>query len=140
MLKNPWYVDSIQSFLCFKCPECFYDSKEKEEFQEHALENHPLSFVLFGKIFEEDEHNGLLNFEELKTDIDENGIDKENLNEIPLKIAESVISSKNDFIIEENKTTKADSELPTLENLENKNTKKRRKLKIRVWSFNDVIL
>ena len=140
MIKNPWYVDSIQSFLCLKCPECFYYSKEKAEFQEHALDNHPLSFVLFRKIFEEDENNSLLNFEELKTDIAENGIGKENLNEIPLKNSESVISIHNDFILEENKTTKVDSELPALEDLENKNTKKRRKLKIRVWSFKDFIL
>jgi hypothetical protein len=46
---NPWQVASIQAFLYLKCPECPFDSKTKDTFQNHAIENHPLSFVLFGK-------------------------------------------------------------------------------------------
>jgi len=46
---NPWQVESIQAFLFLKCPECPFDSKTKDTFQNHAIENHPLSFVLFGK-------------------------------------------------------------------------------------------
>ena len=46
---NPWKVDSIQEFSFLKCPECTFDSKEEETFQDHAIENHPLSFVLFRK-------------------------------------------------------------------------------------------
>ena len=49
MVENPWQVDSIQAFSYFKCPECIFDSQEEGIFQEHAIENHPLSLVLFGK-------------------------------------------------------------------------------------------
>ena len=49
MLDNPWQVDSIDAFLCFKCPECLFNSKEEEIFQDHAVENHQSSLVLFGK-------------------------------------------------------------------------------------------
>ena len=46
---NPWQVDCIDSFTYLKCPECVFDTKEKTCFQNHAIENHPLSHVLFGK-------------------------------------------------------------------------------------------
>ena len=49
MDDNPWLVDSIHSFSFFKCPECIFDSKEEENFHDHAIQNHPLSFVFFGK-------------------------------------------------------------------------------------------
>ena len=48
-MDNPWQVDSIQVFSCLKCPECVFDTKEENDFKNHALENHPLAFVLFGK-------------------------------------------------------------------------------------------
>ena len=48
-MDNPWQVDSIQAFSCLKCPECVFDTKEENDFKNHALDNHPLSFVLFGK-------------------------------------------------------------------------------------------
>ena len=51
---NPWQVDSIQEFSFLKCPECTFDSKEEESFQDHAIENHPLSFILFGKSLKEE--------------------------------------------------------------------------------------
>ena len=46
---NPWNVASIHEFWSLKCPECVFDSKEEEVFQDHALRNHPLSFAIFGK-------------------------------------------------------------------------------------------
>ena len=49
MKENPWLVDSIQAFGCLKCPECDFDSKEQLYFRNHALENHPLCYVLFHK-------------------------------------------------------------------------------------------
>ena len=49
MDENPWQVDSLQDFLYLKCPECTFDAQEEESFEHHALENHPLSFALFGK-------------------------------------------------------------------------------------------
>ena len=48
-MDNPWQVNSIQAFSCLKCPECVFDTKEENNFKNHALDNHPLSFVLFGK-------------------------------------------------------------------------------------------
>ena len=58
MEENPWQVDSVQAFSFLKCPECIFDTKEEDFFQVHAIEKHPLSFVLFGKTFIEN------NFEE----------------------------------------------------------------------------
>ena len=49
MNNNPWLVESIQDFYFLKCPECDFDSKEENSFQNHAVENHPLSFVFFIK-------------------------------------------------------------------------------------------
>ena len=54
-MSNPWQVDSIQDFSCLKCPECGYNTKQETFFQDHAVENHPLSFVLFGKMCNEEE-------------------------------------------------------------------------------------
>ena len=55
MDDNPWLVDSIHSFSVFKCPECIFDSKEEDNFQDHAIQNHPLSFVFFGKTLNEND-------------------------------------------------------------------------------------
>jgi len=51
---NPWDVESLQAFLCLKCPECGFDTQEKDSFQNHAIENHPLSTVLFVKKFKKE--------------------------------------------------------------------------------------
>ena len=51
---NPWQVESLMEFSFLKCPECTFDTKEEFIFQDHAIENHPLSFVLFGKLFKEE--------------------------------------------------------------------------------------
>ena len=49
MAQNPWTVESIQAFYFLKCPECDFDTKEDSLFENHATENHPLSFALFDK-------------------------------------------------------------------------------------------
>ena len=46
--ENPWLVESIEPFLYFNCPECDFKAKENNLFQNHSVENHPLSFVFFG--------------------------------------------------------------------------------------------
>ena len=51
-MDNPWQVESIQAFTCLKCPECSFNTKEEINFKEHAVEHHPLSFILFGKLEE----------------------------------------------------------------------------------------
>ena len=54
---NPWLVDSLQDFLFLKCPECTFDTKEEDYFQEHATEKHPLSIVFFAnsKVYKEEQ-------------------------------------------------------------------------------------
>ena len=47
--NNPWQVVSIEAFYCLKCPECMYFTTDDNQFYNHAVENHPLSGVLFGK-------------------------------------------------------------------------------------------
>ena len=49
MDNNPWEVDSIETFSHFKCPECSFLTKNDHFFQDHAIENHPLSFALFSE-------------------------------------------------------------------------------------------
>ena len=48
-VDNPWQVVSIEAFYCLKCPECMFFTTEDNAFYEHAVKNHPLSGVLFGK-------------------------------------------------------------------------------------------
>ena len=54
MGENPWQVDSIQAFLCFKCPECIFNTKKEDILEDPAIENHPLSLVLFSKTIKEE--------------------------------------------------------------------------------------
>ena len=49
MMENPWCVDTIDAFYFLKCPECTFDTKDQADFCNHAVENHPLSYVFFGK-------------------------------------------------------------------------------------------
>ena len=49
MAQNPWAVDSIKAFYFLKCPECDFDTKEENSFENHATKHHPQSFVLFDK-------------------------------------------------------------------------------------------
>jgi len=46
-VENPWLVDNIQAFAFFNCPQCSFKAKDKNFFQGHALQNHPLSFEFF---------------------------------------------------------------------------------------------
>ena len=46
---NPWKVDSIEAFYFLKCPECMFLTQKDNSFYRHAIENHPMSFALFGK-------------------------------------------------------------------------------------------
>ena len=46
-VENPWLVNSIQAFSFLNCPECSFKAKDKNFFQGHALQNHPLSFEFF---------------------------------------------------------------------------------------------
>ena len=46
-MDNPWQVDSVWAFAYLQCPECAFNTPEESIFQQHAVETHPLSFVLF---------------------------------------------------------------------------------------------
>ena len=68
---NPWQVESIQEFLVLKCPECAFDSKEENTFQDHAINNHPLSFILFGNPIKEECFEDPIIIEEHKLESEE---------------------------------------------------------------------
>ena len=38
---NPWYVDTLDHFLYYVCPECAHQTNSKYDFVQHALERHP---------------------------------------------------------------------------------------------------
>ena len=59
MDQNPWAVESLQAFYFLKCPECDFNTKEDNLFENHATENHPLSFVLFDKKYVEEDFDSI---------------------------------------------------------------------------------
>ena len=66
MSTNPWRVDSIQEFYFLKCPECIFMHKEENYFQNHAINNHPLSVAFFGEsVMKKEEIGDLEDFDEL---------------------------------------------------------------------------
>ena len=72
MAFNPWKVESIQAFYYLKCPECEFDTKEENCFEDHAIENHPMSHELFGKkSLKEGEFDSVMIKEEQISDVDE---------------------------------------------------------------------
>ena len=52
MEPNPWQVNDIEEFSHFNCPECPFKSQVRATFENHALEKHPLSIILFDKMNE----------------------------------------------------------------------------------------
>ena len=52
-VDSPWQVESIEAFYVLKCPECTFYTKEDKGFHDHAVKNHHLSFLFFGKPCEE---------------------------------------------------------------------------------------
>ena len=66
---NPWYVESIEAFSYFKCPECPFLSQVKKYFEDHAVKNHILSTVLFGKEVENINHDNEMTSEECESKI-----------------------------------------------------------------------
>ena len=41
MAGSPWIVESLEDFLYYCCPECNERSQSREEFLQHALNEHP---------------------------------------------------------------------------------------------------
>ena len=52
--SNPWLVPSVNDFWFLRCPECPFETKGEEFFEEHAVENHPASLALFVKTVKEE--------------------------------------------------------------------------------------
>ena len=53
-MNNPWNVESIWVFSHLHCPECTFNTQDESVFQHHAVDTHPLSFVLFHGEFQGD--------------------------------------------------------------------------------------
>lgn len=51
-MMNPWDVQSLEDFNFLCCPECVYRSKDPDNFQRHAVGNHPQSVTFFDKDIE----------------------------------------------------------------------------------------
>ena len=96
IVSNPWQVESIQEFYFLKCPECTFDTKEENCFQDHALENQPLSYVLLGIESKEDiiEYN-----EDSLLPEDQNYCENKNNSSLSENF---VIDIKEEFSVEEN--------------------------------------
>ena len=82
MENNPWEVDGIEMFLHFKCPECSFLTRKDHIFQDHAVENHPLSFSLFSEKLQDGHIANMLkvemggNEETMDLDDDNPGVNK----------------------------------------------------------------
>ena len=80
MSFNPWFVDSLQTFWQLKCPECTFDSKAEDTFKYHAVTKHPMSLVLFGKEFNYQVKNPIIDL--IKTEISQEKCLEKSLNSV----------------------------------------------------------
>ena len=89
MSLNPWQVESIQAFYYIKCPECKFDTKKEINFEDHAIENHPLSYELFGKkSVKEEEFDFVMIKEEQMSDFDETENNSEQIDFDPTEMVD----------------------------------------------------
>jgi hypothetical protein len=79
-LKNPWKVESIKEFSCLKCPECVFFTKEENDFENHAVENHPLSSELFDETMSSSE---IKSADEKEVPVDVNDVKVHNFKKEP---------------------------------------------------------
>ena len=98
MDNNPWKIDCIEAFLFFNCPECAFIAKEKNLFQDHAKDNHPQSYVLFGGKIEKSKDQKTMKIakcelEDIEDDQDQSQI--ENIEDFTGKYEELKLSDDN---------------------------------------------
>ena len=95
-VDNPWQVVSIEAFYCLKCPECMFFTTEDNAFYEHAVKNHPLSGVLFGKPRDETmvDPEEILNFL-VKNEPPENSSENEDNETLSEKTFETIVEDSN---------------------------------------------
>ena len=92
MSFNPWAVDDIQAFYFLKCPECNFIDKDENSFQDHAVENHPLSSAFYGESDKTIEKIGIFD-----------DCNEENETDDALNIVkEEVLETRNDHEMDEN--------------------------------------
>ena len=88
---NPWQVATIQEFYFLKCPECDFMHKEESDFQNHAVENHPLSVTFFGEVHMTIEKIGIFD------DCNEGNESNDALN----TVKEEILDTRNDHEMDE---------------------------------------
>ena len=94
-MDNPWQVESIQAFTILKCPECFFDTKDENKFENHAVVNHPMSYVLFGKSEKDINHSSVTSIEH---DLKDNTVQA---SEFDKEGTEKYLQEENDIDIKE---------------------------------------
>ena len=85
--QNPWLVENIEAFNFYCCPECDFQSKDRDYFKRHAVESHKKSKVFFLRSKSEDNTNhdsmevenmifeeGIKDFEKGETSVKEESI------------------------------------------------------------------
>ena len=106
---NPWDVDSLEAFACLKCPECDFDAKFEGPFQNHAVENHPLSDVFFGlkpkiKQLKKEEVENCVESSLIKTEFDDVEINSKEMqyDQTELSRTDQIDFESKEFDLEEN--------------------------------------
>ena len=51
-ISNPWSVENIEVFHLYCCPECEQKYQESQEFQQHALTEHPKGQLISECLFD----------------------------------------------------------------------------------------
>ena len=57
--ENPWDIRSIYELQYFNCPKCSYKNNSKQEFIQHAYEDHPEAIAHLNKIEDNFYHSSL---------------------------------------------------------------------------------
>ena len=115
-VDNPWQVVSIEAFYCLKCPECMFFTTEDNAFYEHAVKNHPLSGVLFGKPRDETvDPEEILNFL-VKNEPPENSSENEHNETFETIIEDSIVKNEppEDSFENENNETLSEKTFETI--------------------------
>ena len=84
---NPWVVENIEAFSFYCCPECDFQSKDKDHFKRHAMESHKKSKVFFLKTKAENNTNNDPMEVETKLELESGGEEIVKVSEISQKIS-----------------------------------------------------
>ena len=90
--QNPWIVENIEAFNFYCCPECDFQSKDRDYFKRHAVESHKKSKVFF--LMSKSENNTNYDFMEVEKEHeyqDENEEGIKNFKESETRVKEESI-------------------------------------------------